>query len=597
MADEADVSNELRTVLEALHAGNPRHRLLTEQAAGAVLLATREGLVIAASSKAPGLLGRTRAALLGLSLADIVDSDAATGDLADLLELRRNQTLKKRALGLRRGDGTRLELEVSARRLADGRLQLALEDPAARSGAASPRGVDSREAPTPLALGDAYHDAVTGLTSRVLVRDRLTTALAQAYRRRARVAVLHLDLDHFSAANATLGRDLGDRLLRSVGRRLREVVREDDTVARLDADAFVMVVSGLHDTGDALRIATKVLEAIREPFGLPRRVASVTASVGVSIFPEHGEDAGTLLSAARQAADSAREAGGDRLESGALPTPAAGLDPLELEAALRALGSGRLALADTPSPPGVLHYQPILNLASSRVVAAEALLRWQHPRHGLVFPRSFLSGADFTGLILAIEPWILRTAAAQARAWQSEKSGLRIAVNLSAAELVRKELPGTVKSALDETGLLPRLLELEVPEATVVSSRLGSLDVLHRLKELGVALVLDAVAIRQPVLSRLSELPVDGVKLDLSFLRERPVRAEDVSLLGTMAGVARALDLRVSAQGVESQSQLDLLRTLGCVEAQGFHIGTPVPASGFSERLSRPVAPAEGPGT
>ncbi len=594
MADEPELSDTLRSVLEALHGGNPRNRLLTERAAGAELLATVEGLVVAVSPKAPPLLGRTRAALLGLALTDIVAGDA-TGDLAALLALRRNQTLRT-TLGLLRGDGARLELEVNAHRLADGRLQVSLGDPATRRERA-PRQQDSSEAPTPLALGDAYHDAVTGLTSGLLVRDRLSTALAQAYRRRARVAVLQLDLDRFSALNATLGRDLGDRLLRSVGRRLSRVVREDDTVARLEADAFVMVVSGLRDAEDARRIGAKVLEAVRQPFGLPGQVARVTASLGVSVFPEHGADAGTLLAAAREALGRARATGGDRLESCALPAPGTGFDPLELEAAVRTLGSGRLTLADAPSLPGVLHYQPILNLATSGIVAVEALLRWQHPRHGLVSPRGFLSGADFTSLILAIEPWILRAAATQAREWQREKSGLRIAVNIAASELLRKELPQTVKSALDETGLLPRLLELELTEEAVLASLPQSLDVLHRLKALGVALVLDRLAVRQPVLSRLSELPLDGVKLDLSFLWDRPARAEDVSLLGTVAGVARALDLRVAAQGVESRAQLELLRKLGCVEAQGFHIGHPGPASGLAEQLCRPApAPVEGPG-
>jgi diguanylate cyclase (GGDEF)-like protein/PAS domain S-box-containing protein len=588
VADEPDVSDTLRSVLEALHEGNPRHRLLTESSAGAELLATIEGLVVAVSPKAPALLGRSRAALLGLALSDLVAGET-TGDLAPLLALRRSQTLKT-TLRVRHGGGGSVELEVEARRLDDGRLQLAMTDAAPRREAASPP-EGSSEAPTPLALGDAYHDRVTGLTSRLLVRDRLSTALAQAYRRHARVAVLHLDLDQFSAINATLGQDLGDRLLRSVGRRLSRVVREDDTVARLEADAFAMVVSGLRDAEDARRVGTKVLEAVRQPFGLPGQVARVTASLGVSVFPEHGADAGTLLSAARQALDRARAAGGDRLESCALPTPEPGLDPLELEAAVRTLGSGRLALADAPSLPGVLHYQPILNLETSRIVAVEALLRWQHPRHGLVFPRSFLSGADFTSLILAIEPWILRTAALQGREWQRERSGLRIAVNVAAAELVRKELPGTVKSALDEIGLLPRLLELELAEEVVAASLPQSLDVLHRLKDLGVALVLDRLAVRPPVLSRLSELPVDGVKLDLSFLRDRPARTEDLSLLGTMAGVARALHLRVAAQGVESSTQLDLARRLGCVEAQGFHIAHPGPAAGLAARLSQP-APA-----
>jgi diguanylate cyclase (GGDEF)-like protein/PAS domain S-box-containing protein len=592
--DDADVSNELRAVLEALREGDPQYRRLAEQASDAMLLATREGLLVAVSPKAAELLGRTRASLLSLSLTDLVEGDTTSGDLATLLTLRPAQPLQ-RAFGMLRGDGTRVKLDVSARRLADGRLQLALEDPATRSSDTTLPPGDPGEEPTPLVMADVYHDAVTGLTSRFLVRDRLSVALAQAYRQRARVGVVHLDLDGFAAKNTELGRDLGDRLLRAVGRRLSDVVREGDTVARLDADAFVMILTGLHQAGDAIRIAEKVVEAVRLPFSLPRRKVSVTGSLGAAVFPEHGEDAVSLLSAAHEAADRAREAGGDRLEVCAASAADDGYDPLELEAGLRAaLGSGRLALDGNATPGGVLHYQPIVELATSRVVAVETLLRWEHPRRGLVFPQRILSQSDFTGLILAIEPWILKTATTQALEWQRSLPGLRITVNLSPPELARKTLPNIVKAVLDETGLPPRFLELELPEEPVVSDMPRSLDVLHRLKKLGVTLVLDQMAVRYPFLVRLNEVPVDAVKLDLSFLRDRPAQPEEISLLGTISAVARALKLRVSAQGVEGPAQLDLLKKLRCVEAQGFHLGPPVSAAELGERLAAQAASPTG---
>jgi diguanylate cyclase (GGDEF)-like protein/PAS domain S-box-containing protein len=596
VGDDADISAELQAVLEALHKGDPQYRRLAERASDAMLLATREGLLVAVSPKAAALLGRTRAGLLSLSLTDLVEGDTTSGDLATLLALRPGQPLE-RSFGILRGDGKRVAVEVSARRLADGRLQLALDGPAAaRRRAAVPHEGETGEEPTPLIMADVYHDAVTGLTSRFLVRDRLSVALAQAYRQRTRVGVVHVDLDGFTATNTELGRDLGDRLLRSVGRRLSDVVREGDTVARLDADAFVMVLTGLQHAADAVRIAEKVRDAVRQPFSLPRRKVSVTASLGAAVFPEHGEDAVALLSVAREAADRARQGGGDRLEVCAAPAPDAGYDPLELEAGLRAgLGSGRLALDGESTPGGVLHYQPIVELATSRVVAVEVLLRWEHPRRGLVFPQNFLSPSDFTGLILAIEPWILKTAAKQALEWQRGTPGLRIAVNLSPPELARKTLPDIVKTVLDETGLPARCLELELPEEPVVSNMPRSLDVLHRLKKLGVSLVLDQMAVRYPFLIRLNEVPVDGVKLDLSFLRDRPAQPEEVSLLGTIGAVARALKLRVSAQGVEGSAQIDVLRRVGCVEGQGFYLGPPAPAAELGERLARQAAsPAEG---
>jgi diguanylate cyclase (GGDEF)-like protein len=438
----------------------------------------------------------------------------------------------------------------------------------------------------PAAQGDVYRDPLTGLTSALIAPDRLSVAIAQAYRHRARVGLVHVDLDDFGALDAKLGRPLADRLLRAVARRLLHCVRQGDTAARLDADAFALVLPGLHHSEDATRIAEKVLRALRKPFPLSEGATSLTASIGIAVFPEEGEDAPALLASAERSAARAHAAGGDRIESSAPPPPDDSWDAVELESGLRAaLASGSMSLNGQPPAAGVLHYQPIF-ASGGKIIGVEALLRWQHPQLGLVFPQHFLSKADFTGLILAIGPWILRTAAGEVREWQRDHRGLRLAVNLSPPQLMQRTLPDEVKSALEETGFPKQLLQLEVPEGHVVSDLKHSLDMLHRLKALGVSLVLDRFAVRYSSLGRLAELPLDGVKLDLAFLRGPSSNTEDVSLLTAVTAVARGLKLRVCAQGIENAAQLQLLEQLGCSEFQGFHLGPPVPPATLADQLS-----------
>jgi diguanylate cyclase (GGDEF)-like protein/PAS domain S-box-containing protein len=687
---------ELRVVLDTLRQRDQQYRLLAEQAADGVLLVAPDGRIADASPGASALIGRPRGKLLRLALTELVEADKAVDTVPVLLALRPGQRLA-RAFRLRHGDGHPIEVEVSGRRLADGRLQLTLRDLAERrrvaaalqeseeryeklansapdaivveasgrivfanpalrrmlglqpsaplagraladfvhaderaetakavgeTASAGPSGVRVatrlrridgssaevegaatavtyrgrpavqvllREVEDGGALvvdGDPYRDRMTGLTSPLLIPDRLSVAIAQAYRYRARVGVVHADMDHFASVNETLGRATGDRLLRAAARRLSHCVRQGDTAARFDSDAFVLILPGLHHAEDATRIGEKVLRALRKPFPIAARAVSLTASVGVSVFPEDGEDAPALLASAEQAARRASEAGGDRLEASVPPALDAGCDAMELEAGLRAaLGGGKMTLDGTSTPAGVLHYQPIFSLATRRLVAVEALLRWQHPQLGLVFPQSFLSRADFTGLILSIGPWILRTATAQAREWQRRQRALRVAVNLSPPELMKKTLPDEVRLVLEESSIPPRLLQLEVPEGHVVSDLPRSADMLHRLKALGVGLVLDRFAVRYSSLGRLAELPLDAVKLDLAFLRGPTAHPEDVSLLTAVTAVARSLKLRVCAQGVEAPAQLAILQRLGCAEAQGFHLGPPVPAPSLASLL------------
>jgi diguanylate cyclase (GGDEF)-like protein len=519
-----------------------------------------DGRVCEASPGASALIARPRAAILQRTLPELVDP---------------------------------LDFETTTVRLRDGRLQVtlrALPDLRLPDLWAFARDGNGGTAPP-----DPYRDPLTGLTSPLLVPDRLSVAVAQAYRQRARVGVVHVDLDRFASVTERLGRPIADRLMRAVARRLARCVRSGDTAARGEGDAFLLVLPGLQHAEDATRVAEKVLGALRRPFPLPEGPVSLTASLGVAVFPEDGESAVALLASASSAARRARGHGGDRLEPGEAAAPG-GADPFELEAGLRAALAGCAVEIDGATPPaGLLYYQPIRATSDGRIVGVEALLRWQHPQLGLVFPRTFLSKADFTGLILAIGPWILRTAARQGRGWQQAQEKLRVAVNLSAHELMRRGLADEVREVLLETGLPPRRLQLEVPDGQVLSDLPRSLDALHRLKDLGVTLVLDRVAVRYSSLGRLAELPLDGVKLDLAFLRGHGSRAEDASLLSALAAGARGLKLRVAAQGVETADQLALLARLGCSEAQGFHLGAPMPPARFAAQLEgAPGAPATG---
>jgi diguanylate cyclase (GGDEF)-like protein/PAS domain S-box-containing protein len=692
---------ELQSLVAALRENDDRYRALAGQATDGVLFVSADGRIVDASPGAAALLGRRRSALLALSLADVVEPEAASDVPAEILALRPGQRLN-RVLHLRRAAG-RLEAEASGRRLADGRVHLALRDlgerrraaaalresearyEAAAAGArealvleAAGRIVfanlswrrllgllpsarlagrtladfvhpDERAAVAAAAAGVAtggedaalatrlvrtdgstaevegtatrvayggrptvqlvlrevfptsavaptglFRDPVTGLTGPALVPDRLSVAIAQAYRHRARVGVVHVDLDRFARTESRLGRPLGDRLLRAAARRLSQCVRQGDTAARLEGHSFALVLPGLHHREDATRIAEKVLRALRKPFPLAEGAVTLTGSAGIAVFPEDGEDAPALLACATDACRRAADGGGDRLEASE-PPAFEGFDPVELEANLRAALAGcRVEIGDDAAPAGLLYYQPIRGLADGRTVGVEALLRWQHPQLGLAFPQSFLSKSDFTGLILAIGPWILRTAARQGREWLLANDKLRVAVNLSPPELSRRGLADDVHAVLVETGLPARRLQLEVPEGHVVSDLPRSLDVLHRLKALGITLMLDRVAVRYSSLGHLAELPVDGIKLDLSFLRGHGSRAEDVSLVSALTAVARGLKLRVAAQGVESAEQLAMLRRLGCTEAQGFHLGAPMPATRFLQELEKEAAGKRG---
>jgi diguanylate cyclase (GGDEF)-like protein/PAS domain S-box-containing protein len=425
----------------------------------------------------------------------------------------------------------------------------------------------------------AYHDALTGLPNRRLFDDRLSVALPQAQRQRQPLAVLFLDLDNFKTINDSLGHALGDRLLQRVALRLISSVREGDTVARLGGDEFILLLPGLGRPEDVGRVAEKVLQALREPFVLDGREQMVTASMGVSVFPADGEDVDTLVRSADVAMYRAKDRGGDSFQAHTPGMNATVSERLAVELGLRrALEHDEL----------VLHFQPMLDLASGRVVGVEALLRWQHPERGLLLPEKFLATAEVTGLIVPIGAWVLRTACAAARGWQvTGHHGLRVAVNLSARQLEQASLVGEIREALAGSGLSPASLDLEIAEAHALHGHEGAALQLRQLKELGVGLAIDDFGLGSSSLTRLRRLPFDCVKLDRSFVRDLTDDADDAAVSTAVIALAHTLDLQVVAEGVETAAQLDFLSARRCDRAQGWLLSPPLPAEAMPPFLAR----------
>jgi diguanylate cyclase (GGDEF)-like protein len=429
----------------------------------------------------------------------------------------------------------------------------------------------------------AYHDALTGLPNRLLFQDRLALAVAQAHRHRQGLAVLFLDLDRFKVINDSLGHTVGDRLVREVAARLRTCVREGDTVARLGGDEFTLLLPHVGQAVDAAKVAKKVLDLVRIPFDIDARELFVTASMGISLYPDDGVDAETLVKNADTAMYRAKEQGRDLYQLYTPAMNATALERLALESSLRrALSQDEL----------VLHYQPIFDVAAQRVQGVEALLRWHHPELGLVPPADFIPLAEVTGLILPMGPWVLRTACAQARAWQERQPGLSVAVNLSARQFQEASLVAQVTDALADSGLDPRCLQLEITESSAMQNAQTAIQTLRELKALGVGLSIDDFGTGYSSLSYLKRFPIDTLKIDQSFIRDIGRDPDDAAIASAIIALAHTLKLTVVAEGVETAGQLAFLAAHGCDRSQGYLLSRPLPADRCSELLSAPAKTA-----
>jgi diguanylate cyclase (GGDEF)-like protein len=431
----------------------------------------------------------------------------------------------------------------------------------------------------------ATHDALTGLPNRLLFSDRLTRSMAEARRHKQMLAVMFLDLDGFKLVNDTLGHDGGDLLLRKVAERLTGCLREVDTVARMGGDEFTIILEDIKQAQDAAKVARKVLDALSKAFVLRGRELTVTASMGISLYPADGNDVETLVRQADNAMYRAKEQGRNtyHLYSDALSVAA--VEQMTLVNGLRnALDRDEF----------VLHYQPRVDIRTGEILGAEALVRWRHPDLGLVPPSQFIGLAEETGLIVPMSEWVMRTACAQNKEWQD--AGLPpigIAVNISTRQFQHKGLRKTVEKVLRETGLDSNYLDLELTESTLMQNPDLALQLLCKLKAMGVRVSIDDFGTGYSSLSYLKRFPIDAVKIDQSFVRDITSNPDDAAIAGAIVAMAHSLKLKVIAEGVETLEQLAFLRSLNCDEMQGYFVSRPVPSEEFRQLLEdarRPTA-------
>jgi diguanylate cyclase (GGDEF)-like protein/PAS domain S-box-containing protein len=416
----------------------------------------------------------------------------------------------------------------------------------------------------------AHHDALTSLPNRLLFQERLRQSIVQARRSGTMIALLYLDLDRFKLVNDTLGHAGGDELLRQVARRLKSCLRETDTLARMSGDEFTILAAGLRNAHHASLVAESVLKALRDPFHTENQELYITASIGISVYPQDAMDAETLQRNADNAMYRAKSRGKNRVEYFIPEMSASMAQRLEIETHLRyALDRGEFCV----------HYQPQFDLQSGKLVGQEALLRWTNPKLGSIAPDQFIPIAEENGLIVPIGAWVLQEACRQTSAWRKAGYPLRgVSVNVSAVQFGRPDFVDTVRDVLHDSGLDPCNLELELTESLIIRDVRESARKMEKIRALGVQISVDDFGAGYSSLSYLQRLPIDILKLDRSFVEEFKTERGSSSLVQGIVSLAHGLGMRVTAEGVETEQQLELVHHSGCDKVQGYLLGRPSPA-------------------
>ena len=423
----------------------------------------------------------------------------------------------------------------------------------------------------------AYYDALTGLPNRTLLKDRLSKALARARRHKDKVALLFLDLDQFKNINDSLGHSVGDLFLQGVAERLKKWGREQDTVARIGGDEFLLVLTDVKDIPDAAVAAERLMDSMTPGFVVQDRSINVGCSLGISIFPDHGADPETLIMHADAAMYYAKDSGRNNFRFFTEDMNIQAAERLTLESGLRlALDKNQLFLV----------YQPQMEIATGRIIGLEALLRWQHPELGLVPPDKFIRIAENSGMILPIGEWVLTAACLQARKWQLEGlPAVSVAVNVSAVQIRQKGFCELVRRILHETGLAPQYLELELTESLLLANADLVLSVVQELGALGLKLAIDDFGTGYSSFSYLKQFRASKLKIDRSFITEVAVQADDAAIAAAIISMAKSLNLRVIAEGVEDEAQMSFLRAHQCDEIQGYYFSKPLRVDQVADKL------------
>jgi diguanylate cyclase (GGDEF)-like protein/PAS domain S-box-containing protein len=427
----------------------------------------------------------------------------------------------------------------------------------------------------------ARFDALTELPNRAYFRELTEEAISEGRRHGERRAVLFVDLDHFKTVNDSLGHAVGDLLLQEVARRLSESLRAGDVVGRLGGDEFVMLLRHMDSDADIAVVADRILARLAEPFALAEHELVVTPSLGIALYPNDGEDYDTLIRNADAAMYHAKESGRNTYRFYTADMNVRAREILAVENQLRrALERNEF----------VLHYQPQVEISTGRIIGAEALIRWQHPERGLLGPAEFIPLAEERGLIAPIGQWVLREACRQNKAWQDAGlSSIEVAVNLSAVQFYQRELVDNIAAMLDQYTLEPHWLALEVTESIIVQNVDSTVRTMSALEQMGLKLAIDDFGTGYSSLSYLKRFSADKLKIDRSFVADVPGDPDDSAITRAIINLARNLNLRVIAEGVETQAQWDFLRAEGCDEVQGYLVSRPVAAEAFGELLARGV--------
>jgi len=432
----------------------------------------------------------------------------------------------------------------------------------------------------------ALHDTLTGLPNRMLLEDRLNQAIASARRDRNSVAVLVVDLNQFSCVNNMRGYYVGDRLLEAVSARLKGVVRESDTVARPGGDEFAIALPGISERGEVDLVARKILRAIAEPFQVEGHEIRITSSIGIAQFPSDGESPEKLLQAADAATIESKKRGrGEHtFFSPAMTEASRRRQRLETD----------LAQAWTRDE-FVLHYQPFIESDSGRITGMEALLRWKHPDQGLISPNQFIPHLEEMGMMVEVGRWVLKAACRQSVGWQCQGfPAIRMAVNVSSQQFYQGNIVDTVEAVIHETGLDPKLLELELTESRMLDKSDATISIMRRLKKIGVSLALDDFGTGWSSLSYLKSFPLDRIKIDQSFVRDLASEPTARAMVKSILGLGQSISVACIAEGVETAQQRDFLRSQKCPEMQGFYFSRPLAAVDATALLRAAMLDAKG---
>jgi diguanylate cyclase (GGDEF)-like protein/PAS domain S-box-containing protein len=570
-ADLEKTAAENALIADALYIEKERAQVTLNSIGDAVICTDIGGRLSYINGAAERLTLWTSADATGRKVEEVfhiieADSRALVSNLMTLAA-QQNRILRLPATCiLIRRDGTELPIEDSCAPIRDryGRVTgavMVFQDVSAT------RGLTQRLA------HQATHDSLTALPNRSLLSDRLEQAVTAVHRHHTSLAVFYVDVDRFKHINDSLGHAIGDRLLQSIAARLTAGVRTSDTVSRQGGDEFVVLYIDINGTRDAALCAEKLLQSLRLPYVLDAHELHVSVSIGIAVCPQDGTGAEALLANADSAMYEAKERGRNNYQFYRRSLNESAVARQALEDDLRQ-SVVRLQLE--------LHYQPIMDLRSGTVAGVETLLRWRHPTKGFLAPADFMSIAEESGLIVPIGRWVLRTTCEQARAWQSAgMARLRYAVNVSAVELRSKGYVAGVAAIIEETGIEPSSLELELTETFLMQDSTATAVVLRSLKELGVNLALDDFGTGYSSLSYMRRFPIDTLKIDRSFVKDLATVDADASVVRAVVNMGTSLHMLVVAEGVETREQLSFLESLDCHEAQGYLFSPPVAAAEF----------------